>query len=183
MNEGALGQLVAKDAIREQVYRYCRAIDRMDRALVRTIWHPNGTVDFGDGSIDPDYTPGPPPVPYEVHFAFAWRWRAKLLAHSHQATNVLIEIDGDRANSETTSIANLQKLKDGQVEQTLIWGRWVDRWSLRHGRWAIDHRVGLLDCACVSRFRAGPLNDPAKRAARRNREDPSYAFLVDSGIR
>ena len=37
----------AKLAITEVLYRYCRALDRMDRDLADTIWHPGGTADYG----------------------------------------------------------------------------------------------------------------------------------------
>jgi len=169
--------LADKDEIRDQIYRYCRAIDRMDYDLIQTVWHPDGTIDFSDGSVDPNYKPGPPPVPCMKHFEFTWPWRATLHTHSHQATNIMIEVDGDRAGSETTSITVLQKLKDGKIEQTMIWGRWLDRWSRRNGRWAIDHRQGVMDCAETREFALAPINDVTKHSSRRDRQDPSYNYL------
>src|ERR1700676_916277 len=44
---GAVDELGAKQAITEVLYRYCRAIDRMDRDLASTIWHPGGSADYG----------------------------------------------------------------------------------------------------------------------------------------
>lgn len=177
MNDDILHVLVAKDAICDQIYTYCRAIDRMDRALVDTVWHPDGTIDFSDGMVAANYSPGSPPVPFGKHFAFAWQFRAGFLTHSHQATNILITVEGDKAGSETTSITVLHKLVDGQIEQMLIWGRWLDRWSCRDGRWAIDHRMGVMDCAQVSHFTPGPINDPLAHHSRRDHDDPSYQFL------
>ena len=177
MDDATFHLLAAKDAIRDQIYTYCRAIDRMDRELVDTVWHPDGTIDFSDGMVAADYPLGPPPVPFAAHFDFVWPFRAGFLTHSHQATNILITVQRDRAGSETTSITVLQKLIDGQIEQMLIWGRWLDRWSCRDGRWAIDHRMGVMDCAQVSTFAPGPINDPAAHLSRRDRSDPSYLFL------
>jgi len=167
----------AREAIREQIYRYCRAIDRMDRELVRRVWHTDGTIDFSDGSVDANYTPGPPPVAFEKHFDFAWPFRATLHAHSHQATNIMITVQGDHAGSETTSITNLQRRIGDEIEQTLIWGRWLDRWSCRDGYWAIDHRMGVMDCAEKRRFAMDALNETDGHLSRRDQNDPSYLFL------
>ena len=58
-NQQRLDELVAKDAIREQIYNYSRGLDRMDRQLARQVWHPDGTTNFvgiyegtGAGFID-----------------------------------------------------------------------------------------------------------------------------------
>jgi SnoaL-like domain len=37
----------AKLAITEVSYRCCRALDRMDPDLMDTVWHPDGTADYG----------------------------------------------------------------------------------------------------------------------------------------
>jgi len=178
MDEKTLAVLAAKQAITEQIYRYCRAIDRMDYNLILTVWHPDGTVDFSDGSADPNYTPGTPPVPFKRHFEYAWPFRATLLTHSHQATNILIDVDGDRAGSETTSITVLQKkLPDGKIDSKIFWGRWLDRWSQRDGVWAIDHRQAIMDCFAPHEFPATAVNDPATHSSRRDRQDPSYQYL------
>jgi hypothetical protein len=178
MEQRELDLLIAKQAITEQIYRYCRAIDRMDYNLILTVWHPDGTVDFSDGTADPNYAPGPPPVPFKAHFDWAWPFRASFLTHSHQSTNILIDVDGDRAGSETTSISLLQKqLPDGRIQHNLFWGRWLDRWSRRDGRWAIDHRQAIMDCYAPYEFQAAPLNSPDGHSSRRDRNDPSYLYL------
>lgn len=172
-----LHALWSKEAICEQIYTYCRAIDRMDRELVNSVWHQDGTIDFSDGMVTADYPPGPPPVPFTAHFDFVWPFRSAFLTHSHQATNIIIELDGDIAGSETTSITVLQKAVGDEIEQMVIWGRWLDRWSLRDGRWAIDHRMGVMDCAEVSRFRPEPIHRMEDHLSKRDRSDPSYGFL------
>ena len=32
-----------------------------------------------------------------------------------------------------------------QLQQITVWGRYIDHWSRRNGRWGIDKRVFLLD--------------------------------------
>src|SRR5665213_3060327 len=90
--EQALRELVAKQAITEAIYRYCRGLDRMDREVALSVWHPAGTADWGEtyfqgtgaGFID-----------------WVWEVHAGFERHSHQITNILIEVNGDRAVSES----------------------------------------------------------------------------------
>lgn len=100
----------AKLAITEVLYRYCRALDRMDRDLMDTVWHPDATADYGptfqgsaSGLLD-----------------VMWANHAKLLGHSHQVTNVLIEIDGDRAASEAYVTGTLWDLTEAGALSHLV---------------------------------------------------------------
>jgi hypothetical protein len=43
----ALVELLAKQAITEQIYRYCRAMDRIDSDLGRSVWHSDGRAYCG----------------------------------------------------------------------------------------------------------------------------------------
>ena len=62
MNE----ELAAKQAITEVIYKYCRGLDRMDRELADTVWHPDGTADYGNfqgtGAQFLDYVLGTAPT-------------------------------------------------------------------------------------------------------------------------
>ena len=39
--------LVEKEAIRDQIYNYCRALDRIDNDLGYTVFAPDAEVDYG----------------------------------------------------------------------------------------------------------------------------------------
>jgi branched-chain amino acid transport system substrate-binding protein len=82
--------LAAKQSITEQIYRYCRGLDRMDLDLALSVWHDDGTVDFG-AVARPDTGLATAAIPVRDHFERAWAYRKQFFAHSHQATNVLIE--------------------------------------------------------------------------------------------
>lgn len=43
----ALTQLAAKQSIAEVLYHYCRGLDWMDRQIADTVWHPDGTAEYG----------------------------------------------------------------------------------------------------------------------------------------
>jgi hypothetical protein len=55
-------------------------------------------------------------------------------------------------------------------------GRYVDRWSRREGRWAIDHRVYLNDWTS---FVPVPAEPTSPITGRRDGEDPSYAAFAE----
>lgn len=154
-----------RQAITDLIYRYCRAMDRIDHALGYGIWHEDGTADYGAdvwqgsgrGFVD-----------------HVCAQHAQMLTHSHQVTNVIIDLDGDRAGSEAYVTATLRHMRGGQLMQIGVWNRYLDRWSKRDGRWGIDHRVTVIDFDEVRPVT--PLR--AASPARRDRDDPSYAVLT-----
>jgi hypothetical protein len=126
----SLEVLAAKQAITEALFRYCHGVDRLDRDLAN-IWHPDGQAIYtgmfeGTGAEFVDWV-------LPVHEACE--------ATSHQVTNMLIEVDGDRATSETYVHACVRA---GGNDVT-VWGRYADEWSQRDGRWAVDVRRTTID--------------------------------------
>lgn len=149
-------------AIMDKIYRYCRAVDRLDVPVGHAVFHPDAHAVFpaweGTGRGWIDYI-------CEEHRNF--------LHHSHQVTNVIIEVDGETAGSESYVTATLRRADEGKVIQVEFWARYVDAWSKRNGYWAIDRRECIVDFGStreVAPLESDPrsLRDPA---------DPSYAVL------
>lgn len=161
---GTLQALADRQAITDQIYRYCRAMDRIDAELGYSVWHEDGTADYGAevfqgsgrGFID-----------------FVCAQHRKTLTHVHQVTNILITLDGERAGSEAYVVSDLRAGGGDQVKHITTWGRYIDTWSKRDGRWAIDARFAVRDFAEMRDVTPAPLPD---RGAR-DRTDPSYAVL------
>lgn len=158
-----LQTLADRQAITDQIYRYCRAMDRIDHELGYSIWHEDGTADYGEavfvgsgrGFVD-----------------HVCAQHAQLLVHSHQVTNIVIELDGDRAASEAYVTAHLRMERGGKLLQMVVISRYLDRWSRREGRWALDHRQTVMDMDEVREI------TPMKsHEVRRDRSDPSYLTL------
>lgn len=155
-----LRELAAKDEIRAQIYNYARGLDRMDMELAKRVWHRDGTADYigtyqgtGAGFVD-----------------MVWPFHAQLTAHSHQITNVLIEVEGDTAVSEAYVMASLHTQTADGAETPLVRSRYADTWSKRDGRWAIDHRIAITDFRTLS-----VADDPGEPTeGLRDRSDPSY---------
>lgn len=157
-------QIADRLAITDQIYRYCRAMDRMDHDLGYSIWHADGTADYGEANF----------IGSGRDFIdHVNRQHAHLAAHSHQVTNVLIEVDGDGAGSESYCIATLQMQRGDKRMRMLVHSRYIDRWSKRDGRWAIDHRIALMDLAEIAEITPMPLH----KTGSRDTDDPSYAVL------
>lgn len=164
-----LNELADREAIRELIYRYCRAVDRIDAELGYSVWHDDGTADYGEaiylgtgrGAID-----------------FICASHRALLGHSHQVTNITLTLDGDRAASESYVFATLRMAGEGSERAIGIWGRYLDRWSKRAGRWGIDHRQTVLD---FDEVREVVSAHAPQRYGRRDRHDPSYALFAGLG--
>ncbi|WP_420639276.1 nuclear transport factor 2 family protein [Candidatus Poriferisocius sp.] len=164
----ALAEVVAKQAITEVIYGYCRALDRMDKPAAYAVWHPDGTADYGE-----DIYQG------TGHGFVDWVWtaHAAMSTHSHQVTNILIQVDGDRATSESYVTVALRTLADetGAAHDIFSRGRYLDRWSNRSGRWAIDQRTYVTDHSLTQ---PNTLPEPHDPRSIRGPDDPSVALFA-----
>jgi hypothetical protein len=171
MTDAAIQILLAKQAITEVLYRYCRAFDRIDDALAKTIWHEGGTCNYSNRA-------GVPDMLFRDYLGPSSATRARFRNHSHQITNILIQLDGDQAASESYFTASLQtEPKDGTITEHLYRGRYLDRWSCREGCWGIDHRHVIFDSYTPIDFAADRLTGIDLELTRRDREDLSYLYL------
>ncbi len=163
-DHAAVELLMAKDQIREQIYNYCRGLDRMDKPLSLAVWHPGATVNFAG-----NFTGTGPEWIERV-----WVGHARIHSHAHQMTNIIMKVNGDKATSETYFIVSLHaQPTETSASTRLIRGRYADRWSRLNGKWAIDHREILVDFE-TTETSSGP--NP-KAPGRRDRTDSSYGYL------
>ena len=173
MTDTAIESLLNKQAITEVLYRYCRAMDRIDRDLTLSIWHPDGTCNYSS-------TEGLADMLFRDYLTGSTKARQGFANHSHQITNILIELSGDRAASEAYFTASLQTVPtEGKVQEHLWRGRYLDRWSKRDGDWAIDHRQVVFDSYTPYDFPAERAKGAPTTLSRRDGEDPSYAHFKD----
>ncbi len=176
MTDTVIETLLAKQAITEVLYTYCRAMDRIDQALTLSVWHPDGTCNYSS-------TEGVPDMLFRDYLPGSTKARSAFANHSHQITNILIEIapgpNGDLAASEAYFTASLQTHPtDGQVLEHLWRGRYLDRWSRLDGKWAIDHRQVVFDSYTPYEFDAERLKGMPLMLSRRDGSDPSYVHLA-----
>ncbi len=148
-------------------FRYSRACDRLDSALLTSVYWPDGSDDHGifKGSA-PAY------IEWVINLLSQWT------SSHHTNSNFLIDIDGDRATGECHWIGFYRYEVDGKPVDQLSAGRYLDRYERRAGEWRILHRT------CVSEWtRSAPAasdwrSDPARNTnvGRRDRSDLVYAL-------
>lgn len=164
MDSSRLTRLMAEAAIRAQLHNYCRAMDRRDPELGYSVWHPDGTADYGAGVFQGTG---------RAFVDHVTRSHLRYTVHSHQIATIGIEVVDDRAASEAYATVRLcAATGDGFVEDLYV-GRYLDLWSYRDGWWAIDHRRWVLDFAELGR----PVRAGRPSESRRDRTDPSYALF------
>lgn len=126
-----LDTLIAKQAITEVLYRYCHAVDRIDPELAAQVWHEDGLAHY-DGIFEGTAA---------GFFDFVFEAHSHCDATSHQLTNILIEVDGDSAVSQSYVTACLRTAGLDRI----VRGRYLDRLSCRAGKWRIDERRYVND--------------------------------------
>lgn len=179
MPEGdPLRGLLDKQSITEVIYRYARAIDRCDSGSLRNCFHPDSTHEHGE---------------FEGTSLKFCDWAMELLqqltATQHHIGNILIDLEGDRAFTETYWIAYHRipagagqigvVAGSGTETDLLIGGRYLDRFERRSGLWKIARRVGIHDWQRFQPAADGGFfeSDPRKRGAR-GPADRSYQRQV-----
>jgi hypothetical protein len=160
----AVRSLLDKQEIHEVLMRYCRAVDRLDEALLRSVYHPDATDDHGMFS-----GPASEFVTWVMKFQ-----RENFVNSIHSISNELVEIDGDVAHSESYFTGFHHFRRDGQDFTRLSCGRYIDRFERRDGAWKIARRIVVNDWG-----RVDPLAEPIVPITRgfRSREDPVYRQL------
>ena len=155
-----------RQAILDAITAYCRGIDRLDRELVLSAFHPDAVDDHGMFVGSPQEF---------VDWAFALH-SAEHASHQHSISNHFCELDGDTAHSETYWMVSTIGRESGNL--AIAGGRYLDRFERREGVWRIATRV------CVPDWRGVPgptwLSHEAAEAlagggiTARDRTDQSY---------
>jgi len=132
LTDGQLSELYDKQCLHENLMTYCRGVDRMDHALIQSTYWPDSTDDHGG------FVGGGP-----EWADTAVTYRDQIYSNNHHVSNVLIELDGDRAKRESMFI-NVVTLKDPALTM-FLGGRYRDLCEKRSGEWKILTRVCLWD--------------------------------------
>jgi hypothetical protein len=145
VDSSAVTTWITKQEISETLHKYPIALDSLDRDLLLSIGHPTGRVNF-DGMFEGTW-------PAFVEWVLPAH--EPLLFHNHRITNMLIELDGDTARSQTNVTATLLiAQKDGDVDERRIQARYLDRLARYQDRWVIAERELARDLRVTSRLSA-----------------------------
>ncbi len=161
LDEKALQQVIDKDAIRELVLLYSRAIDRKDVDLLRTLYTEDATDTHGD-----DFDGNA-----EAFCEFIAQGLPYMTYSGHHACNHLISVDGDEANGEVYALA-LHVLPDpnnpGQQVEDFRTVRYIDNYRrCADGKWRFSRRFVTYDMVIERPFTGSGLMGLGEK-------DPSY---------
>lgn len=172
MSEREVRYLMDRLAIQDCVMRLARGVDRHDAELMDSCFHPDADVKHGNRS-------------QLVRGAEYGAWSngahegGRFALHSHNVTNLNVEIDGDVAYAESYVVTFF--LAADERRTALVAGRYVDQLVRRDGEWRIAKRRAFLDIAgdapasYLGAFRGEPI-DPEELWTR---ADVSYQRPVD----
>jgi SnoaL-like protein len=160
-----LDDLLSRQDIADCLTRFCRGMDRFDRELFLSAFHPDAEIAAGDfvgGAAD------------------LYAWAQAMHEQGQHATqhcllNNTCDVDGDTAHSETYYLFAARNRDD---TNWLAGGRYFDRFERRDGVWRIMLRTnviewsGLLPTMPIP-FAAVP-DIAANGTPARDRTDPSY---------
>ncbi len=130
-------EISARIEIMDVLYRYCRGVDRGDAALIASVYH-DGAIDEHGAWVGQGKDFGGYLVPAMDE--------AELIGQ-HHITNAIIEVSGDTAQVESYFLAFHPEKREGGPGHVMVAGRYLDRFELRTGKWAIAHRTVLVDLA------------------------------------
>ena len=165
MDAERLGWLLDRQDILDCLTRFSRGMDRFDRELLLSAFHPNAVIAVGD------FVGGP---------ADLYDWASTMheqgqVATQHNLLNNTCEIDGGTAHSET------YYLFVGRNRDETNWmagGRYIDRLDRVGGAWRIALRTNVIEWSGMVPTLPIPFADVpdihGNGAPSRSKADPSY---------
>ena len=172
-----LQAVVDKNEIAELLYRFARGFDRIDETLLRSVFHPDATLDLGPGvfqGTSNDY----------VHWILGVLHQVR--SSHHMISNVRAQLEGDVALVESYCHAHFRLDKPTGREDVFMGARFLDRMERRPsgpaGVWKIVHHKKIIDWV-----RTDAVSDifyhqnPDALWSYRTKTDPSYQMAQFPG--
>jgi len=161
LDEAALQTLIDKDAIRDLVLCYSRAVDRKDVGLLRDLYTEDATDSHGD-SFD---------GPADAYCDFIAASLPYMPYSGHHVCNHMIAVDGDVGSGEVYALAfHVIPNQSGgaEREEDFMAVRYIDNYRrCGDGKWRFSKRVVTYDMQLRRPFTGGGLFE-------KGLPDPSY---------
>lgn len=171
--EAAIDELIAKQEIRDALMRYSRGIDLLDPQLVKSAYHPDAYDDHGTFKGNAHE--------FAEHVMTGL---SRMECTQHFLGNSLIELEGNRAYSETYHVAYHRMPADGDgPARDFTWGgRYVDVFERRgDGPWLILRRTVVHSWSRIDPVGEGAAMAAAfTQVARGDRSDLVYRLREDA---
>ncbi len=163
--EARIDALLDKQDIAECLTRFSRGMDRFDREIYLSAFHPDAVMAAG---------------PFVGNPADCYDWAVPMheagqVATHHNLLNMTIELDGDTAHTETYYLFVGRNRDDSNW---IAGGRYIDRLEKRDGTWKIAMRTNAIEWSGMVPTMALPFADipgvNGNGAPARSKGDPSY---------
>lgn len=164
--DAAIQTLLDKQSIYECLMDYSRGVDRMDRALLLSVYHPDAIDDHSS------VVGGREAI---IDWIFQFHGRNQT-STQHMIVNHRCELEGSVAHCE--SYFFYAGMNSAGPELSIRGGRYLDRFEKREGKWAIAVRKVVTDWhgapgeMLLSEAHRATFNAAGRPA--RDRSDPSY---------
>ena len=164
-------------AVTQTMYRYARAVDRMDGELMVSCFAHDAHIYYG-GKFD-----GTP----QGFVDWLWPLHAAMVGHQHAISNVLVEQSSEHVSSESYVMVTLRMREGDEQFDYISRGRYLDRWepcSAEGGGYRIVDRVYVSDMRTTLPVGGKdtsaqlPTSSLPPVPSLRDRDDPSYARLA-----
>jgi hypothetical protein len=164
----AVREIQDRQAIHDCLLRYCRGIDRLDRDIIMSAFHPDSLDEHGkfvgNAAEFVDWAVG--------------QHTASHLSTQHCILNHLCEIDGDVAHAETYFMFVSMNRRGAPLNMN--GGRYIDRFERRDGEWRIAARVCLRDWAGLDK--APDMSDLSSMTSTRNELSAEMRAFMNGGL-
>jgi hypothetical protein len=157
-----------KHQIRETIVRSARAADREDHDLMRSAFHPDGRFRRGREARD--------------HLVRDLSLFRECKSSNHTISNVLIELQGDVAFSETYLVTYIRVDRDGRDFDIVSGSRYLDRHERREGIWRITFREVVQDWSRIDPVVETWATTLSYEPGLRSRDDLSYHIAARAEI-
>ena len=158
-----LEELLNFHKIRKVLTRYCRGIDRVDKALLLSVYHPGAIDDHGIFC-----------APAEEFANFAIETLKADICSAHMLGHSDIAFEGNTAHAETYFNAYHLREIEGKPNLFSMCGRYIDRFENRTGEWLIADRKVLMDWVDQRIVTSEGLTIDAFSRGKRSHQDESY---------
>ncbi|NJN50766.1 MAG: nuclear transport factor 2 family protein [Gammaproteobacteria bacterium] len=187
MSDPQLQILLDKQACAEVMMSYCRAIDHLDEALLRSVFHPDSWHRHGfEGPSSDAALPSTRDRPGDF-VAYALGVLNTFTRTHHQLGNLFVEVESDGVTAFTeayfTACHRMRPIGDPKAASNAydtemdfwVGGRYMDRMEKRNGVWKIAYRVGTTDWMRIeSPSSQGAVNVSAQLRSQQSRDDIVY---------
>jgi SnoaL-like domain len=163
--EALLQEMLDEFALQKLVHAYCRAVDRGDFELLRSLYHYDATDahgEFSSGAADDFLASLEAAHPY-------------VRSMQHNVTTVNFAVSGHHAEGEIYTIAtHTFKAGDRDVD-VVVGGRYLDKYEKRDDTWKFTERAIVTDWAHVNDPSSVDLSHPITRDTPRGTTDANDA--------